>query len=270
MDRHVREIKIRIFYLLLSFLFTVITTLWFSLELIYIFVYPFLYYERQFICTDLTEPLWSTLQICIWTSFYLFFPLSIYQTLSFFLPSCYSSEKKKLIAISLLFLFLWNISLLVCHFYLAPKVWDLLLNYQVSCSVVSIQLETRISSYIDSACRLFGFTILLFQIPLVLFLLLEKKIVNAPFLFRHRVGFLLFSLLGASLLSPPDWRSQLALALLFSVSFETSIWFAFLHAKKIKRKERLRSFWCFYCFWFSLFLSFFICLFSNEKRKKKD
>ena len=242
MDRHVREIKTRIFYLLLSFLLTVITTLWFSLELIYIFVYPFLYYERQFICTDLTEPLWSTLQICIWTSFYLFFPLSIYQTLSFFLPSCYSSEKKKLIAISLLFLFLWNISLLVCHFYLAPKVWDLLLNYQVSCSVVSIRLETRISSYIDSACRLFGFTILLFQIPLVLFLLLEKKIVNAPFFFRHRVGFLLFSLLGASLLSPPDWRSQLALAFLFSVSFETSIWFAFLHAKKVKRKEWFRSF----------------------------
>lgn len=143
MDRHFKEIKIRFFYLFLSFLLTMITALWFSLELIYIFVYPFLYYERQFICTQLTEPLWSTLQICIWASFYLFFPLSIYQTLCFFLPSCYFSEKKKLVAISLFFLFLWNISLLVCHFYLAPKVWHLLLNYQVSCSVVSCDGETR-------------------------------------------------------------------------------------------------------------------------------
>lgn len=236
MDRHFREIQIRSFYLFLSFLFTVITTLWFSLELIYIFVYPFLYYERQFICTQLTEPLWSTLQICIWTSFYLFFPLSIYQTLSFFLPSCYFSEKKKLVAICLFFLLLWNISLLVCHFYLAPKVWHLLLNYQVSCSVVSIQLETRISSYIDSACQLFGLTAFFFQVPLILFIFLEKNLIKANSLSRCRVWFLLAFFLGASLLSPPDWRSQLAIAALFLTFFELAIWFAFLHARVLNRK----------------------------------
>ena len=239
MDRHLREIKVRISYLFLSFLLTVIATLWFSLELIYIFVYPFLYYERQFICTQLTEPLWSTLQICMWTSFYLFFPLLIYQTLAFFLPSCYSSEKRKLIAISLLFLFLWDISLFVCHFYLAPKVWHILLNYQVSCSVVSIQLETRISSYIDNACHLFGLTAFFFQTPLILFLFLEKSIVNATFLSRHRARVFLLFLLAASLLSPPDWRSQLALVALFLTFFELAVWFSFLHGRIINKKTSL-------------------------------
>lgn len=237
MDRHFREIQIRSFYLLLSFFLTVLTTFWFSLELIYIFVYPFLHYERQFICTQLTEPLWSTLQICIWTSFYLFFPLSIYQTLSFFLPSCYSFEKRKLVGITLLFLFLWNTSLLVCHFYLAPKVWHLLLNYQVSSSVLSIQLETRISSYIDNACQLFGLTALFFQVPLILFIFLEKQLIRGDFLSRCRIWFLLALFLGASLLSPPDWRSQLALALFFFTFFELAIWFGFLHGRASNRKK---------------------------------
>lgn len=254
MDRHFREIKIRILYLFLSFLFTVITTLWFSLELIYIFVYPFLYYERQFICTQLTEPLWSTLQICMWTSFYLFFPLSIYQMLSFFLPTCYSSEKRKLIAISLWFLFLWNVSLLMCHFYLAPKVWHVLLNYQVSCSVVSIQLETRISSYIDNASHLFGLTILFFQTPLLLFLFLEKGLVNATSLSRNRVQVSLLFLLAASLLSPPDWKSQLTLATLFLAFFEVGVWFAFLYGRLANKKEWLHTKrdWI----WFPLFTLF--------------
>ena len=237
MDRHLREIKVRIFYLFLSFLFTIITTLWFSLELIYIFVYPFLYYERQFICTQLTEPLWSTLQICMWTSFYLFFPLSIYQTLSFFLPTCYSSERGRVIATSLWFLLLWNISLFVCHFYLAPKVWHILLNYQVSYSVVSIQLETRISSYIDNASHLFGLTVLFFQTPLLLFLFLEKGGVNATFLSRHRVQVWLLFLLAASLLSPPDWKGQLILATLFLAFFEGAVWFAFLHGRWVNKKK---------------------------------
>ena len=241
MDRHLREIKTRISYLFLSFLFTIITAFWFSLELVYIFVYPFLYYERQFICTQLTEPFWSLLQICMWTSFYLFFPLSIYQTLSFFLPSCYFSEKRKLIALSLLFLVLWLTSLFVCHFYLAPLVWYLLLNYQVSCSVVSIQLETRISSYIDSASHLFGLTILFFQIPLVLIVFLERNIIDATFLSRNRVGFLLLFLLGASLLSPPDWKSQLTLVIFFLVLFEAATWFAFLHKRARNKRKWQRS-----------------------------
>lgn len=237
MDRHFREIQIRSFYLFLSFLFTILTAFWFSLELIYVFVYPFLYYERQFICTQLTEPLWSTLQICVWTSFYLFLPLSAYQGLSFFLPSCHSFEKRKLITICFLSLILWNISLLVCHFYLAPKVWDLLLNYQVSCSVVSIQLETRISSYIESACRLFGLTGLFFQAPLILFVFLERDLINANSLSHNRTWFLLFFFLGASLLSPPDWKSQLALATLFFIFFEMAVWFAFLYKRVVNKKK---------------------------------
>lgn len=237
MDRHFKEIRIRFLYLLLSFLFALITTLSFSLELIYIFVYPFLYYERQFICTQLTEPLWATLQICMWTSFYLFLPLLVYQTVCFFLPSCYSFEKKKLVVISLFFLFLWCISLFACHFYLAPRVWHLLLNYQVSSSVVSIQLETRISSYIDSTRHLFSLTVLLFQTPLILFVFLERNIVSGDFLSRSRVWFLLAFFLGASFLSPPDWKSQLILAFFFFVFFELAVWFAFLHARWANKRK---------------------------------
>ena len=256
MDRHFREIQIRSFYLFLSFFFTILTTFWFSLELIYVFVYPFLDYERHFICTQLTEPLWSTLQICVWTSFYLFLPLPIYQGLSFFLPSCHSFEKKKLVAICLLSLLLWNTSLLVCHSYLAPKVWDLLLNYQVSCSVVSIQLETRISSYIESASRLFGLTGLFFQAPLILFVFLERELINANSLSRGRIWFSLSFFLGASLLSPPDWKSQLALATLFFVFFEVAVWFAFLH-KRVAIKRWLSTKKSFS--WFSLFTKSFYC-----------
>ena len=240
MDRHFREIRIRFFYLFLSFLFTLIVAFPFSLELIYIFVYPFLHYERQFICTQLTEPLWSTFQICMWTSFYLFAPLSIYQTVCFFLPSCYSFEKRRLVAIFMFSFLVFYISLFVCHFYLAPKVWHLLLNYQLSSSALSIQLETRISSYIDSTCRLFGLTVLSFQIPLVLFVFLERNIINASSLSRKRVWFLLSFLLGASFLSPPDWRSQLLIAFLLSAFFELAVWFAFVHQNRASKKSGVR------------------------------
>ena len=52
--------------------------------------------KGQLISTQLTEPLWSTLQICMWTSFYLAFPLAIYQILSFFFTILLSFWKKEI------------------------------------------------------------------------------------------------------------------------------------------------------------------------------
>ena len=97
--------------------------------------------------------------------------------------------------------------------------------------------KNKPNKYVTFMFCCFSLTVLFFQIPLILFVSLEKNIISGDFLSRSRIWFLLLFFLGASLLSPPDWRSQLILALSFFIFFELAVWFAFLHARRANKRK---------------------------------
>jgi Sec-independent protein secretion pathway component TatC len=92
---------------------------------------------------------------------------------------------------------------------------------------VRILIEPRIGPFVSWCFHIFFISSLLSQTPLLLFYLYRTGLLTPSLLFKNRKSAFLFLLIGTSLLSPPDFWSQLLLLLFFFTIYEISIWFSF-------------------------------------------
>jgi Sec-independent protein secretion pathway component TatC len=88
----------------------------------------------------------------------------------------------------------------------------------------TILLEPRIEPFVNWSLSIYLLSIFFSQIPLILLYLFERGIFLPSYLVGKRNRSLLFSLLLAAFLSPPDLFSQFLLFSLFSFLFEVSLW----------------------------------------------
>lgn len=160
---HIKELKLRIFYLTISFLCTFFSCYYYSFEMIYLFVKPFLAYEKNFIFTDLTEAFYTTIKLNFIISIYTLIPFLIYQFWCFVIPSSFLKERKKYNFFFLTIFVLFNLSLIFVYFLLLPELYKFLLNFEVNTNFMTIQLEARIHSYVELACKIFFFLVYYFK-----------------------------------------------------------------------------------------------------------
>lgn len=90
---HFSEMQARIFYSQFSFTITFLLSFHFSTEMIYLFTTPILSFDKPFLSTHLTEPLYATLQICGGIALLVVYPLLLYHLWSFLLSSLFSWER---------------------------------------------------------------------------------------------------------------------------------------------------------------------------------
>ena len=116
---HFTELRIRISYIFLSLLITFLTSSFFSLELIYLFVKPFLGLNKGFIFTDLTEALYTTLKICLIISFFFFLLLYFINFGAFlhlaFIPLKNKKLKNYIFLFSLVFFLVFFLNIFVFY-----------------------------------------------------------------------------------------------------------------------------------------------------------
>ena len=235
MWNHVKEIRQRFTYLLSSLLLTFITAYYYSFELLFLLVNPFLTYGRDFVFLDLSEAFYTTLSICALTSLLGCIPLLLYQIWCFVIPSCYRKERRVVYFVTALSLSLSLITLCLSYCYLLPLVSAFLLGFQLETEFVTLTIQTRMSSYIGWSLRLLGALFLFSQIPTLLFLLFHWKRLDSYSLSRSRKYIFLLSLLVAALVSPPEVVSQSLIALFLFLSYEFSIWIGFVYLSLNKK-----------------------------------
>lgn len=98
---HIMEIRLRIMYLIISFVITFSVCYYYSLELIFLFVKPLLKHHNIFMFTDLTEALYTTINHCLFTTIFVMSPFIFYQIWCFLIPSSFLCERNKLTSICL-------------------------------------------------------------------------------------------------------------------------------------------------------------------------
>lgn len=230
---HVKEFKLRTCYLGFSFLITFFICYYYSFEILYLFVKPFLNYEKNFIFTDLTEAFYTTIQLNLIVSISILIPFIIYNIWCFFIPSTFLEERKKYnfffsaIIISLV------MSACFIFFFLLPELYKFLLHFEINTSFMIIQLEARIQSYVQLACNIFFLSSIIFQIPLFFFIAFEYGLLTIDFLIKNRSQVLFMNLLLAAFISPPDLLTQIVLAICFQLAFEILLLITFIY-KKLK------------------------------------
>ena len=231
---HIMEIRLRIIYLILSFVITFLVCYYYSLELIYLFVKPLLKYQNTFMFTDLTEALYTTINHCLFTTIFVMLPFICYQIWCFLIPSSFLCERKKITSFCFSIIVLFFLGVGISYFLLLPEVYSFLLHFEIKNDLIILQLQPRIQSYIYLVWKFFILVGIFSQIPIIFFLFFQLKLLTAKYLSENRHFILIFCLILAALLSPPDIFSELSVAFFLLCNLEIIIWLGFIHSSCIR------------------------------------
>ena len=185
-------------------------------------------FDKGFIFTSLTEAFHTTIKICFIWSFLFFLPFFFYQFWCFFTPSWFLFERvraKIYLFSALSGAFLGG----YCFYFLVlPELIDFLLNFKINTPLFTVQLEARIDSYVRISSGVFLIVEFVFQMPLLFSLFYFFGLIDSAFLSKNRKIFILFFLLLAAFLSPPDPLTEFLIFSFFICTFEFFIWIGFL------------------------------------------
>jgi sec-independent protein translocase protein TatC len=218
------ETKDRLVFTLLSLGLTISLCYIYSIELIFLYVKPFLGFEKPFIFTELTEAFYITLKICTASGLYIMLPFVCYQGWCFFVPSCYCHERRKWTTVLMLSNALAVLGWVVVYFIVLPKLSAILLQFEIKKLFLTIQLEARISSYIMWSLQVFFIVGAACQLPLASYLAFQAGVFDPKTLSKNRRVVFLGSMIMAALLSPPDLLTQLVTTVFLFFCFELILW----------------------------------------------
>lgn len=199
--------------------------------------------SERLIYTGLTEAFFTYLKVAFFTGTFLTFPILLYQVWAFIAPGLYKNEKNAfwpfLVATPVLF-FLGGA---MVYYGIIPLAWPFFLSFQSTGmeTALPIQLEARVSEYLDLIMTLIFAFGLCFQMPVVLTLLGKAGMVNADTLAAGRKYVIIAVFVVAAFLTPPDVISQVGLAIPMLLLYELSIQLVRMVGSQKKTKERHES-----------------------------
>ena len=179
--------------------------------------------SQRMIYTAVTEAFFTYLKVAAFAAFVITFPILATQLWLFIAPGLYKHEKKAffpfLIATPILFL----LGAGLVYLLVMPLAWQYLLSFQSSETMLPIQLEAKVSEYLDVVMTLMLAFGTCFELPVALTLMAKVGIVSAQGLAEKRQFAIVGVFIAAAILTPPDVISQIGLALPLIGLYELAI-----------------------------------------------
>ncbi len=196
--------------------------------------------SRRLIYTGLTEAFFTYVKVAFFSGIFITFPILLTQIWVFVAPGLYKHEKRAFLPFLIATPALFFLGAACVYFIVIPTAWPFFLSFQSTAdeTTLPIQLEARVSEYLDLVMMLIFAFGLCFQLPVLLTLLGMAGLVSADWLVRMRKYALIFVFVIAAFLTPPDVISQTLLALPIMVLYECSIWLVRAFGKKRDSKTR--------------------------------
>ena len=219
LQQHLRELRQRVIFSVIFFCAAFVFCYFSAQEIYEILLRPFVeisnQQNRKLIYTSPAE------------AFVTYLKLSFSSALLFLSPALYKNEKKNILLIFFFSPFLFLCGAIFAYFFILPIALQFFASFEtqglVGSSSFSIQLETRLSEYLNFVENLLlGFGVA-FQFPILLLLLIKLDLLSANDLRRKRRYWIVIIFVVAAILTPPDVVSQLSLAVLLILLFEITI-----------------------------------------------
>ena len=210
---HLKEVKLHFLLIIFLTLTFFSISFYYSDQWFYVLIYPLIQIKQSnyFIVTDLIEIFNLKLTLSFILSVIGITLIFILQVWIFLAPGLYKHENKLICQIFSIFLVGLSISITLVFFYLIPNMWCFFYDYEKTEHpfLFNLYLEPKLSNYILFLLKILGFITLFLQYPLLIFVLLQIKIITIYQLTKFRKLFYLKILIIASLIAPPDISSQL-------------------------------------------------------------
>ena len=180
---------------------------------------------QRLIYTGLSEAFFTYIKVSVFAGVFVSFPMILYQVWRFIAPGLYKSERFVFIGFLLATPALFFAGGAAVYYLVIPNVWPFFLSFQSSGAetVLPVELETRVSEYLDLIMTLIFAFGLSFQLPVLLSLLGRAGMVRADTLAKGRKYAVLAVFVVAAFLTPPDIISQIMLAVPLIGLYELSI-----------------------------------------------
>jgi sec-independent protein translocase protein TatC len=189
---------------------------------------------RRMIYTALYETFFTYIKVAAFGALCISFPIIAVQLWMFVAPGLYRNERRAFLPFLFATPILFIAGAALVYYGLMPVMIHFFLGFETPGGEGSlpIQLEAKVSDYLDLVMSfIFAFG-LSFQLPVLLTLLGRVGIVNSDFLKKNRRYAIVFVFVVAAVLTPPDVLSQFALAIPLLALYEASVWSVWLIEKR--------------------------------------
>ena len=193
---------------------------------------------QRLIYTGLTEAFFTYLKVAFFAGVFITFPVLLAQLWMFIAPGLYKNERSAFLPFLIVTPILFFAGGAVVYYGVIPMAWDFFLSFQSTGAqtALPIQLEARVSEYLDLIMTLIFAFGLCFQLPVLLTLMGKAGMVSSATLASKRKYAVIFTFVVAAFLTPPDVISQVGLAVPILGLYEISI----LLVKMFERKRHVK------------------------------
>ena len=227
---HLVELKKRIIYCLLAILIGFFLSYHFAGDIYNFLLQPLVKClgnnsDQKIIYTNLTEAFVTYLRLSLLSSICLTFPFLALQLYLFIAPALYRKEKNFILAILIFCPTLFFAGAAMVYELVLPLAFKFFISFQNldPKNTLPIELQAKISEYLDLIIQLiFAFGIA-FQLPIILVCLVKFGILSVNGLRKNRKYWIVIIFIIAAVITPPDVLSQLSLALPMILLYEISI-----------------------------------------------
>lgn len=177
-------------------------------------------FNVQLIATDLSSQFVTHLTTSIYLGLLCASPFIMYELFRFITPALLENERKYSTKIMISVYSLFMIGVLMSYYILFPISLRFLGTYSVADKVhTMITLDSYISSFV-SLTLLLG---IVFQLPVITFILAKMGILNAGQMSKYRKHACILILLVAAIITPPDILTLLFVAIPLMALYEISL-----------------------------------------------
>lgn len=171
------------------------------------------------IATKVSESLMMRMKTCLVASLVICMPVIIWQIWGFVGPALYPDEKKMAGALFLIMVLMFIIGVAFAYLTVFPMAIDLFYEASEGVAIPMWSVEGYFN-FVLSFVLPFG---LMFELPVVVYILARKGKVTAAALAKNRRYFILGAAVVAAILTPPDVVSQILLLLPLLLLYEVSV-----------------------------------------------
>lgn len=177
-------------------------------------------FNIQLIATDLSSQFVTHLTTSIYLGLLCASPFIMYELFRFITPALLENERRYSTKIMISVYSLFMIGVLMSYYILFPISFRFLGTYSVADKVhTMITLDSYISTFV-SLTLLLG---IVFQLPVITFILAQMGILNARQMSKYRKHAFISILLIAAIITPPDIMTLILVALPLYAIYEISI-----------------------------------------------